>query len=90
MRKYELMRARSQQTRTAAWVTGAFIGFRSTSACARGTRGSGRTCDAPDRLRREVRFSQMRYFSKHRPRWERAVIRALNRAYFLAHGWTWR
>ena len=45
---------------------------------------------APDRLRREVRFSQMRYFSKHRPRWERAVIRARNRAYFLAHGWTWR
>ncbi|MEK7383496.1 MAG: glycosyltransferase family 2 protein [Elusimicrobiota bacterium] len=46
--------------------------------------------DAPDWLSREIRFSQMRYFSKHRPRWEQGVIRALNRAYFLARGWTWR
>ncbi len=46
--------------------------------------------DAPDWLRQEVRFSQVRYFSKHRPRWEQAIIRALNRAYFLAHGWPWR
>ena len=46
--------------------------------------------DAPAWLRQEVRFSQMRYFFKHRPRWEQAVIRALNRAYFIAHGWSWR
>ncbi|MEK7382479.1 MAG: glycosyltransferase family 2 protein [Elusimicrobiota bacterium] len=45
---------------------------------------------APDWLRQEVRFSQMRYFRKHRPGWEQAVILALNRAYFLVHGWTWR
>jgi len=50
---------------------------------------SGRD-DAPDWLSQEVRFSQMRYFSKHRPGWEQGVIQALNRAYFLAHGWTWR
>ena len=45
--------------------------------------------DAPEWLRKEVRLSQMRYFSKHRPRWEQAVIRALNRVYFRACGWTW-
>ncbi len=46
--------------------------------------------DAPDWLSQEVRFSQMAYFRKHRPRWEQAAIRALNRAYFAAKGWPWR
>ncbi len=50
---------------------------------------SGRD-DAPVWLRQEVRFSQMGYFSKHRPRWEQAVMRALNRVYFAAKGWPWR
>lgn len=50
---------------------------------------SGRD-DAPDWLRQEVRLSQMRYFVKHRPGWEQGVVRALNRGYFLAHGWDWR
>lgn len=45
--------------------------------------------DAPDWLRKEVRISQMRYFDKHRPRWEAAAIRGLNRAYFAARGWDW-
>lgn len=45
--------------------------------------------DAPEWLRKEVRFSQMRYFKKHRPRWENAAIRALNHAYFAVHGWQW-
>lgn len=45
---------------------------------------------APAWLRREVRLSQMTYFRKHRPRWESAVLRALNRAYFFAHGLSWR
>lgn len=49
---------------------------------------SGRD-DAPEWLRKEVRLSQMRYFSKHRPGWERAAVRALNRVYFRAHGWPW-
>ncbi len=44
---------------------------------------------APDWLRREVRRSQTRYFDKHRPPWESAAIKALNRAYFAAHGWDW-
>ena len=46
--------------------------------------------DAPDWLRKEVRFSQMTYFRKHRPRWEYRAIRALNRACFAAKGWQWR
>jgi N-acetylglucosaminyl-diphospho-decaprenol L-rhamnosyltransferase len=46
--------------------------------------------DSPDWLNQEVRFSQMTYFRKHRPRWEYQAIRALNRAYFAAKGWPWR
>ena len=46
--------------------------------------------DAPEWLRREVRFSQMTYFRKHRPGWEYGAIRALNRAHFAAKGWQWR
>jgi GT2 family glycosyltransferase len=45
--------------------------------------------DAPEWLSKEVRLSQMRYFEKHRPRWETATIRGLNRAYFAAKGWDW-
>lgn len=46
--------------------------------------------DVPDWLNREVRFSQLAYFRKHRPRWEQGVIRALNRVYFAAKGWAWQ
>lgn len=45
---------------------------------------------APAWLRREVRLSQMTFFRKHRPSWESAVLRFLNRAYFLANGLAWR
>ena len=46
--------------------------------------------DAPDWLRQEVRRSQVTYFNKHRPAWEANAMRAINRAYFAAHGWPWR
>lgn len=45
---------------------------------------------APDWLRREVRRSQMTYFRKHRPGWESAAIRALNRVYFAVSGLPWK
>lgn len=45
--------------------------------------------DAPEWLRKEIRISQMRFFEKHRPGWEAAAIRRLNRAYFLTRGWDW-
>lgn len=46
--------------------------------------------DTPVWLLQEIRRSQMTYFRKHRPGWEYATIRALNRLYFAAHGWPWR
>ena len=46
--------------------------------------------DAPDWLRQEVRRSQVTYFQKHRPTWESSAMRAINKAYFAAHGWQWR
>ena len=90
MRKYELMRARCQETRTAAWVTGAFMGFRRTLFDRIGGFDEGyfmyyEDVDFCMRARHAGVRSDL-----HRPRWERAVIRALNRAYFLARGWTWR
>lgn len=46
--------------------------------------------DVPDWLRREIRFSQVAFFRKHRPRWEHGTVRALNRAYFVVNGLPWR
>ena len=45
--------------------------------------------DAPYWLRQEVRRSQVAYFQKHRPTWESSAMRAINKAYFAAHGWQW-
>jgi len=46
--------------------------------------------EVPDWLRREIRYSQVAYFRKHRPGWEHGAIRALNQACFLAKGWRWK
>ncbi|MFI5346419.1 MAG: glycosyltransferase family 2 protein [Elusimicrobiota bacterium] len=46
--------------------------------------------DAPDWLKREVRYSQTEYFRKHRPSWEYDTVLALNKLWFAARGWQWR